>query len=73
MVWPIFYVGVCSREEENRKLSWNALKTLYETVKMGTIKSNMNIVEKSWNEGVSIESILAGPGWLENGIDLLPC
>jgi hypothetical protein len=73
MVWPIFYVGVCSREEENRKLSWNALKTLYETVKMGTIKSNMNIVEKSWKEGVSIESILAGPGWLENGIDLLPC
>lgn len=73
MVWPIFYIGICSYTPENRAESWKCLKTLYETVKMGTIKSNMNIVEKIWNEGCSLESILAGEGWFENGIDLLPC
>lgn len=73
MVWPIFYVAVCSSTEENRNLTWAALKTLYETVKMGTIKSNMDIVQRVWDEGCSIESILGGEGWYEAGIDLLPC
>jgi hypothetical protein len=73
MVWPIFYVGICSCTPENRSQSWQCLKTLYETVKMGTIKSNMDIVKRVWEEGCSLESILAGEGWFENGIDLLPC
>lgn len=73
MVWPIFYVAICSSTEENRKASWKALEILYETVKMGTIKSNMDIVMRVWNEGCSLESILGGEGWFEAGIDLLPC
>lgn len=73
MVWPIFYVAVNSCTKENRLQSWAALETLYETVKMGTIKSLMDIVETVWTKGCSIESVLAGPGWLENGIDMLPC
>lgn len=73
MVWPIFYVGICSYNKENRTQSWQALKTLYETVKMGTIKSNMEIVNRIWAEECSLESILAGEGWYKNGIDLLPC
>ncbi|KAG0687207.1 hypothetical protein C6P40_002666 [Pichia californica] len=73
MVWPIFYVAICSSTDENRTECWKALKTLYETVKMGTIKSNMDIVKRVWDEGCSLESILAGEGWFEAGIDLLPC
>ena len=73
MVWPIFYVAICSSTDENRKQSWKALEVLYETVKMGTIKSNMDIVMRVWEEGCSLESILGGEGWFEAGIDLLPC
>lgn len=73
MVWPIFYVALCSSTDENRKQSWKALEVLYETVKMGTIKSNMDIVMRVWEEGCSLESILGGEGWFEAGIDLLPC
>ncbi|TID14879.1 hypothetical protein CANINC_004550 [Pichia inconspicua] len=73
MVWPLFYAAACAYTVEARETAWAQLQTLYETVKMGTIKSNMEVVRQVWSEGCSIESILAGSGWLQNGIDLLPC
>lgn len=73
MVWPLFYAAACARTADARDTAWSSLQTLYETVKMGTIKSNMDVVGKVWSEECSIESVLAGSGWLQNGIDLLPC
>lgn len=73
MVWPILEVGLWCTNVEERQEVMNHLDKLYRTVNMGTIQTIIEIVKKHWQDGVSLDEILAGRRWQGAGIDFLPC
>ncbi|ODV83168.1 hypothetical protein CANARDRAFT_30258 [[Candida] arabinofermentans NRRL YB-2248] len=73
MVWPVFNVSLYCKQVESRIKMMNFMKVLYDTVKMGTILNMIKIVNKCWDENITVEQVLSDKEWLLAGIDFLPC
>lgn len=72
MIWPLFLVGELATIEEDRKWVTDQLKYINKQNGMGNMRTLVELLEKHWSEGGTMDMILSGDSWLKSGVTLLP-
>lgn len=70
MVWPVYAIGSECISEYERSRLLEFLDKLYETARLGTLRSRRWIVKQVWKQEKPQEEILRQ--WLPKGVDYLP-